>query len=141
MVELICGIHKFIAGDTFHSQSKEILSFLKLLENLVHLIQEKEHYNDTRAHRERLAIAFEIINTKPGTAIRIIKKSSFTRHHDTAARTFLLAGGRGCGNTGKKGVGVAKQSHGSLNNKLDNEATAPTPPLHIFEKSCDNYSF
>ncbi|XP_031490511.1 putative pentatricopeptide repeat-containing protein At1g69350, mitochondrial [Nymphaea colorata] len=83
VVELNSGIHKFNAGDTSHSQSKEILSFLKVLENLVHeegkmrnmgtLIQEIEHYRDTRTHSERLAIAFGIINTKPGTTIRVIK--------------------------------------------------------------------
>ncbi|CAN6470155.1 unnamed protein product [Victoria cruziana] len=82
-IELNSGIHKFVAGDTSHPQSEEILSFLEVLENLVHgeakmknmgtLIREIEHKNDSRTHSERLAIAFGIISTKPGTAIRIIK--------------------------------------------------------------------
>ncbi|KAF8378757.1 hypothetical protein HHK36_030106 [Tetracentron sinense] len=81
-IEINTKIYKFGAGDTSHSQTKEIYRFL---EDLKCLAQE-QGYNlgsdppdespkesNVDSHSEKLAIAFGIVNTRPGTTLRISK--------------------------------------------------------------------
>ncbi|KAK6921952.1 E motif [Dillenia turbinata] len=85
IIEIEKRIYRFGAGDTSHSQTKEIYRFL---EDFVDMAQkagytEKDLYmtdtgefprgNNVISHGERLAIAFGILNTSPGTTLRISK--------------------------------------------------------------------
>eukprot|EP01018_Ginkgo_biloba_P030410 Gb_26158 [translate_table: standard] len=79
-------VHEFLVGDMSHPQSGKIYAFL---ETLVKQMKEAGYVPDTRfvlhdmseeekeyslcGHSEKLAIAFGIINTCPGTPIRITK--------------------------------------------------------------------
>ncbi|XP_010556963.1 PREDICTED: pentatricopeptide repeat-containing protein At1g04840 [Tarenaya hassleriana] len=79
-------VHKFSAGDYSHKLAKEI--HLKLEEIVflarqkgyspgtgwsVHNIEEEEKESVTGSHSEKLALAFGLIRTDPGMAIRIVK--------------------------------------------------------------------
>lgn len=80
-------LHEFIVGDKSHSQIKEITSKLNEMRKrlkcvghvadtsqvLLYLEDEKEKEAELENHSERLAIAFGLINVKPGSPIRIMK--------------------------------------------------------------------
>ncbi|GAY33091.1 hypothetical protein CUMW_005580 [Citrus unshiu] len=81
-VELKGRVHLFMVGDRNHHQTVEIYRMLDKLENLVQehdgtkrsdQKNSEEHLNDTEVHSEKLAIAFGIINTSPGTEIVVMK--------------------------------------------------------------------
>ncbi|KAG0456431.1 hypothetical protein HPP92_024219 [Vanilla planifolia] len=85
-IEFHHQIHKFGVGDRSHPQSEEIYSYLdKLLTRMKQLgyipqlefsLHDVEDENKELAlsyHSERLAIAFGLINTIPGTPIRVMK--------------------------------------------------------------------
>lgn len=78
--------HFFLGGDTSHSQWQEIYSFLKELPQKIkvagyipdtsfalHDISEEEKEQNLNAHSEKLAVAFGILNTSPGTVLRVTK--------------------------------------------------------------------
>lgn len=86
-IEFNRRIYRFGAGDTSHQQTKEIYS---ILEDLKRLAQQHGYTfdggsngmlcanncrkeNNAESHSEKLAIAFGIINTSPGTTLRISK--------------------------------------------------------------------
>ncbi|KAI7995963.1 Pentatricopeptide repeat-containing protein [Camellia lanceoleosa] len=79
---------EFFAGDTSHPQTKEIYQFLDEIEEKIEstgcyipdfsqatLVDELDRgkKNSLRLHSERLAIAFGLLNTKPGVPIRVFK--------------------------------------------------------------------
>uniref|UniRef100_K7ML66 DYW domain-containing protein n=1 Tax=Glycine max TaxID=3847 RepID=K7ML66_SOYBN len=80
------GMKKFLVGDKFHPQSENIF---RLLDEVDRLLEETGFVPDTsevlydmdeewkegalNQHSEKLAIAFGLISTKPGTTIRIVK--------------------------------------------------------------------
>jgi Ca2+/H+ antiporter, TMEM165/GDT1 family len=79
-------VHRFVALDTSHPRSAEIYAYLeKLMERLkemgytsrtdlvVHDIEEEQRETSLKFHSEKLAIAFGIISTPVGTALRIFK--------------------------------------------------------------------
>jgi len=81
-VEYKGKMHLFYSGDTSHPQSKEIYRMLNELENLVKDIHGKDHKCqgkseepsiDAGVHSEKLAIAFALLNTRPGTDITVMK--------------------------------------------------------------------
>ncbi|KHN15114.1 Pentatricopeptide repeat-containing protein [Glycine soja] len=79
-------VHEFLVGDKFHPQSENIF---RLLDEVDRLLEETGFVPDTsevlydmdeewkegalNQHSEKLAIAFGLISTKPGTTIRIVK--------------------------------------------------------------------
>lgn len=86
LVELKGKIHCFFVGDRKHPQHNEIYAyleklFLKMQEagyvpdtgSVLHDVDEEEKGTVLRVHSEKLAVAFAIINTVPGTAIHVIK--------------------------------------------------------------------
>lgn len=86
LLELDGMIHKFIVGDCTHPSTKEInLMIEEMLErlklegyapNTSHVlfdIDEEEKETALSYHSEKLAIAFGLLNTTPGTTIRIMK--------------------------------------------------------------------
>ncbi|KAB5515740.1 hypothetical protein DKX38_026388 [Salix brachista] len=86
LVELGNHVHEFVMGDRTHPQSEaiykmlvEIAMKLKLAGYVPHTanvladIEEEEKESALFYHSEKIAIAFMLINTIPGTPIRIIK--------------------------------------------------------------------
>ncbi|WJX88004.1 Pentatricopeptide repeat-containing protein, chloroplastic/mitochondrial [Trifolium repens] len=80
LIEINGVAHEFFAGDTTHPQSKDIHKFMNDIEEklesieapLIDDINEGKH-NTMRLHSERLAIAFGILNSKPGMPITVFK--------------------------------------------------------------------
>ncbi|KAK4395436.1 Pentatricopeptide repeat-containing protein [Sesamum angolense] len=89
-VELHGAIHHFRAGDRSHPESEAIY---KLLEALIHRtkmegyvsspdlvlmdISEEEKEENLNYHSEKLALAFGILKSSPGTEIPISKKPAY----------------------------------------------------------------
>ncbi|KAK3027844.1 hypothetical protein RJ639_041478 [Escallonia herrerae] len=79
--------HEFFAGDTSHSQTKDIYQLLDVIEDRLGSIgycpdvSQAPMVDETidgkqqslRLHSERLAIAFGLLNLKPGVPIRVLK--------------------------------------------------------------------
>ncbi|KAJ4893363.1 putative pentatricopeptide repeat-containing protein [Raphanus sativus] len=73
-------VHLFLAGDRSHEQTEEVYRMLDELETSVMEMAGNtdcdrcgEVPSSTREHSERLAVAFAILNTSPGTEILVIK--------------------------------------------------------------------
>lgn len=85
-IEFDNEVHKFIAGESSHPQSEQLHRFLDTLSDrmrkegyvpdtscVLHNINEEEKESLLCGHSEKLAIAFGILNTPPGTTIRVAK--------------------------------------------------------------------
>ncbi|KAL0390523.1 UNVERIFIED_CONTAM: Pentatricopeptide repeat-containing protein ELI1, chloroplastic [Sesamum calycinum] len=85
-VEVNNKVHEFLAGDTKHPKRKEIYEMLEKMngwldahgyisqtEAVLHNIGEVDKRRTLEVHSERLALAFGLISTKPGTTIKIVK--------------------------------------------------------------------
>ncbi|KAG5522363.1 hypothetical protein RHGRI_034520 [Rhododendron griersonianum] len=86
-IEMDGVAHEFFAGDTSHPQTKEIYAILDAIEERLEsigyvpdfsqapLVDELDNgkKQSLRLHSERLAIAFGLLNAKPGVPIRIFK--------------------------------------------------------------------
>ncbi|CAL9038349.1 unnamed protein product [Musa banksii] len=85
-IEVGDDVHRFTVGDSAHPQSTQIHSFLETLWTrmkkegyvpdtscVLHDVEEKEKEVLLRGHSEKLAIAFGILNTPPGSTIRVAK--------------------------------------------------------------------
>ncbi|XP_077210027.1 tetratricopeptide repeat (TPR)-like superfamily protein [Tasmannia lanceolata] len=85
-IEVDSVVHEFLVGDRAHPQSSKIYKMLdeidKLLELDGHVPDTSEVFYDIEEdwkegalcyHSEKLAIAFGLISTSPGTTIRIVK--------------------------------------------------------------------
>lgn len=86
LVELGNRTHEFVMGDTSHVQTEAIYAMLSEMTRLLRLegyaphtsnvladIEEEEKETALSYHSEKIAIAFVLINTPPGTPIRIVK--------------------------------------------------------------------
>ncbi|KDP22188.1 hypothetical protein JCGZ_26019 [Jatropha curcas] len=85
-VEINNHVHTFLAGDQSHPQSKGIYKGLDVLlgkmkevgympetDSALHDVEEEDKECHLTVHSEKLAIVFAIINTNPGTLIRVTK--------------------------------------------------------------------
>ncbi|KAL4192015.1 hypothetical protein AMTRI_Chr06g191900 [Amborella trichopoda] len=85
-IEVNNVVHEFMVGDALHPQSKEIYSVLedvaaRLREEgyiprtsfVLQNIDEEERESALCHHSEKLAIAFGLISTSPGSTIRVVK--------------------------------------------------------------------
>lgn len=79
-------LHVFTSGDRSHTRSDEIYAMLETLNGkmweagfrpeinaALYDVEEEEKEHMVKVHSEKLAIAFGLISTEPGTEIRIIK--------------------------------------------------------------------
>lgn len=85
LVELRNEVHTFYSGSTEHPQSKRIYAFLETLideikaagyipdTHSIHDVEDAVKEQLQNSHSERLAIAFGLLNTNPGTTIHIRK--------------------------------------------------------------------
>ncbi|KAK9152590.1 hypothetical protein Sjap_000070 [Stephania japonica] len=78
--------HLFLGGDVLHQQAKEIYKLLEALPKqmkasgyvpdtkfALHDVSEEEKEHNLSTHSEKLAIAFGLLNTSPGTVLRVTK--------------------------------------------------------------------
>ncbi|KAL5821583.1 hypothetical protein ACOSQ3_023465 [Xanthoceras sorbifolium] len=85
-IEVKREVHMFMVGDTSHPQSKEIQEFLVELSKrmkeegyvpdtnfVLHDVEEEQKEQNLSYHSEKLAVAFGIIATPPGTIIKVYK--------------------------------------------------------------------
>eukprot|EP01018_Ginkgo_biloba_P026238 Gb_36365 [translate_table: standard] len=86
MIEVDNRVHEFIVGDRSHPQSEKIYATLETLSRqmeeagyvpdtnfVLHDVEEEVKEHILCSHSEKLAIAFGLISTSPGTTIRITK--------------------------------------------------------------------
>ncbi|CAI0393693.1 unnamed protein product [Linum tenue] len=92
-------VHRFLAGDMSHPQSEKLHGFLELLYErmkkegyvpdtscVLHNVGEDEKEILLCGHSEKLAIAFGILNTPPGTTIRVAKNLRVCNDCHTASK-------------------------------------------------------
>ncbi|XP_015867371.3 pentatricopeptide repeat-containing protein ELI1, chloroplastic [Ziziphus jujuba] len=85
-IEVNNKIHEFLAGDRKHPKSKEIYMMLDEINGwlkaygytpqtdiVLHDLEERQKEKSLEVHSEKLAIAFGLISTQPGTTIKIVK--------------------------------------------------------------------
>eukprot|EP01018_Ginkgo_biloba_P030321 Gb_23084 [translate_table: standard] len=85
-IEVENKVHTFLVGDRSHTQSEKIYAMLETLAGqmkdsgyvpntrfVLHNLDEQEKEGILSSHSEKLAIAFGLMNTCPGTPIRIVK--------------------------------------------------------------------
>ncbi|KAK7322551.1 hypothetical protein VNO77_25936 [Canavalia gladiata] len=106
MVELRNEVHTFYCGSTRHPQSKRIYAFLETLEddirtagyvpdtNSIHDVEEGVKEQLFSSHSERLAIAFGLLNTSPGTTIHVRKNLRVCEDCHDATKYISLVTGR-----------------------------------------------
>lgn len=86
LVELHGRVHVFLIGDREHPDHEKIYKYLEKLTmklqdfgyisnktSVLHDINEEEKEMALRVHSEKLAVAFGIMNSAPGTAIQVVK--------------------------------------------------------------------
>ncbi|XP_028766367.1 putative pentatricopeptide repeat-containing protein At3g15930 [Neltuma alba] len=86
LIEMKGDVHEFVAGDQSHPQSKEIYAKLEnMMQELTYAgytpdtsevfldIGEEDKETAVYRHSEKLAIAYALISSGPGVAIRIVK--------------------------------------------------------------------
>ncbi|CAA7394510.1 unnamed protein product [Spirodela intermedia] len=86
MLELGGEIHEFVAGDSSHPQHGEIMAMVEEVDRRLRRagyvpataevlldVDEEDKEGALCRHSERLAIAFALLRTAPGTAIRVVK--------------------------------------------------------------------
>ena len=106
LVELRNEVHSFYSGSTNHPQSKRIYAFLENLgdqikaagyvpdTNSIHDVEENVKEQLLTSHSERLAIAFGLLNTSPGTTIHIRKNLRVCGDCHEATKYISLVTGR-----------------------------------------------
>ncbi|XAR54499.1 hypothetical protein NMG60_11029649 [Bertholletia excelsa] len=106
LVDLKNEVHTFYSGSTGHPQSGRIYDFLeKLIDeikaagyvpdtNSIHDVEEDVHQQLLNSHSEKLAIAFGLLNTSPGTTIHIRKNLRVCGDCHNATKYISLVTGR-----------------------------------------------
>ncbi|CAN6486767.1 unnamed protein product [Victoria cruziana] len=85
-IEVDGVVHEFVSGDTSHPQMENIKMMMDEIARILRLegytqttkgvlfdIEEEEKENALAQHSEKLAIAFGLLSTKPGTTLLIVK--------------------------------------------------------------------
>lgn len=106
LVELKNEVHSFYSGSTIHPQSKRIYAFLETLgddikaagyvpdTNSIHDVEDDVKKQLLNSHSEKLAIAFGLLNTGPGTTIHIRKNLRVCGDCHNATKYISLVTGR-----------------------------------------------
>nr|GMD97924.1 pentatricopeptide repeat-containing protein At1g14470 [Ipomoea batatas] len=92
-------MHKFIVGDQLHEKSDDIYRVLGEMENKMRLagymadkscvlrdIEEEEKEEMIGSHSEKLAVAFALLVSEPGSVIRVVKNLRICRDCHTAIK-------------------------------------------------------
>ncbi|XP_044460587.1 pentatricopeptide repeat-containing protein At1g11290, chloroplastic [Mangifera indica] len=106
LVEFRNEVHTFYSGTTNHPESKRIYAFLETLlyeikaagyvpdTNSIHDVEDDVQEQLLSSHSEKLAIAFGLINTKPGSTIHIRKNLRVCGDCHNATKYISLVTGR-----------------------------------------------
>lgn len=106
LVDFRNEVHTFYSGSTVHSQSEKIYAFLEELideikaagyvpdSSSIHDVEENVHEKLLNSHSEKLAIAFGLLNTSPGTTIHIRKNLRVCGDCHNATKYISLVTGR-----------------------------------------------
>lgn len=106
LVELGNEVHTFYSGSTSHPESKEIYAYMEtLLDRIkavgyvpdtssIHDVEYDVKEQLLNSHSERLAIAFGLLKTKPGTTIHIRKNLRVCGDCHSATKYISLVTGR-----------------------------------------------
>ncbi|KAL5990067.1 hypothetical protein ACLOJK_010964 [Asimina triloba] len=107
MIDLYGIVHEFSAGDRSHPLADEIyrkldevikrirlIGYIPDISQVLFDIEEGEKENALLRHSEKLAIAFGLLNTPEGMAIRIIKNLKICRDCHLAMKLIAKAYGR-----------------------------------------------
>ncbi|PSS00204.1 Pentatricopeptide repeat-containing protein [Actinidia chinensis var. chinensis] len=106
LVDLRNEVHSFYSGSTHHPQSEKIYVFLETLmdeikaagyvpdSNSIHDVEEDVQEQLLNSHSEKLAIAFGLLNTSPGTTIHIRKNLRVCGDCHNATKYISLVTGR-----------------------------------------------
>ena len=106
LVEWRNEVHTFYSGSTNHPQSKRIYAFLETLgdeikaagyvpdNDSIHDVEEDVKEQLVSSHSERLAIAFGLLNTRPGTTIHVRKNLRVCGDCHEATKYISLVMGR-----------------------------------------------
>ncbi|KAJ4720485.1 Pentatricopeptide repeat-containing protein [Melia azedarach] len=106
LVELGNEVHSFYSGSTGHPQSKRIYTFLETLideikaagyvpdTNSIHDVEDDVQEQLLSSHSEKLAIAFGLLNTRPGSTIHIRKNLRVCGDCHNATKYISLVTGR-----------------------------------------------
>lgn len=106
LVELKNEVHSFYSGSTSHPQSKRIYTFLETLideikvagyvpdTNSSHDVEDHVQENLLGSHSEKLAIAFGLLNSSPGSTIHIRKNLRVCGDCHNATKYISLVAGR-----------------------------------------------
>ncbi|CAH9099700.1 unnamed protein product [Cuscuta europaea] len=92
-------MHKFIVGDQFHEKSDDIYRVLREMEKKMRVagyiadkscvlrdIEEEEKEEMVGSHSEKLAVAFAVLVSEPGSVIRVVKNLRICRDCHTAMK-------------------------------------------------------
>lgn len=85
-IEVKRQVHKFLVGDTSHPNYNEIHTFLQEISKkmrqegyvpdtnfVLHDVEEEQKEQNLSYHSEKLAVAFGIVSTPPGTSVKVYK--------------------------------------------------------------------
>lgn len=98
--------HTFYSGSTIHPQSKQIYAYLETLReeiksagyvpdtNSIHDVEDDVKQQLLNSHSEKLAIAFGLLNTSPGTTIHVRKNLRVCGDCHNATKYISLVSGR-----------------------------------------------
>ncbi|KAF3453662.1 hypothetical protein FNV43_RR04103 [Rhamnella rubrinervis] len=102
-IEVDSVVHEFLVGDKVHPLSKDIYKMLNEVDRLLDLagfvpdtsevlydMDEEWKEGALSHHSEKLAIAFGLISTKPGTTIRIVKNLRVCRNCHSATKLISM---------------------------------------------------
>ncbi|KAK6912915.1 Pentatricopeptide repeat [Dillenia turbinata] len=103
LVELKGGVHSFLIGDREHPQHEKIYEYLEKLSvklqeagytpnltSVLYDVDEEEKEMTLKVHSEKLAVAFGIMNTVPGTTIHVIKNLRVCTDCHTAIKLISM---------------------------------------------------
>lgn len=106
-IEVHNAVHEFLSGDIKHPKSKEIylmleemngwlkeLGYSPFTETALHDIDDTEKQRSLEVHSEKLALAFGLISTSSGSAIRIVKNLRICVDCHTVAKLISKITGR-----------------------------------------------
>ncbi|KAM7472603.1 hypothetical protein LguiA_010786 [Lonicera macranthoides] len=106
LVDLRNEVHTFYSGSSWHPQSKKIYAYLETLIdkiknagyvpdiNSIHDVENDVQEQLLSSHSEKLAIAFGLLNTSPGTTIHIRKNLRVCGDCHNATKYISLVTGR-----------------------------------------------
>ncbi|KAK1627223.1 hypothetical protein QYE76_001538 [Lolium multiflorum] len=152
LVELRNSLYEFVMGDRSHPESEQIYQMLaQIAERLRHQgyvprtsnvladIEEEEKEAALNYHSERLAIAFALLKSLPGTPIRIAREDE--RSNRCVAKLFGVSPILWCTVWGYTPFGIGGDSYNDKDDTPDKEEVEEEPKKHAKNKKYTKEDF